>query len=277
MAFELPIDQPFDLERTLRCGQGHRWRKDKNPGWYTSVIGNDLVHIRQLGGANGSIECEHPAGFEAAVDVVRNQFRLDDPISNIYNELCDRDPKMKMLIDCYTGLRVMQVDPWECLVFFILSANRNIKFASDKMETIADKFGGLDVGNSRHRFPMAEDVSSDGGEAKLQEANLGRDKLRYIIGAANTTGEWDWDCLAYPQSRRNDAIDRLRTLAGVRGSSVERAKTAHCVALFGLGHLDALPIDLHIKQAKADLGVRCEAWPHAGYASQFLFMHDYEG
>ena len=39
MIEQLTTNQPFDLERALRCGQGHRWLKDEgDEGWHTAVF-----------------------------------------------------------------------------------------------------------------------------------------------------------------------------------------------------------------------------------------------
>ena len=121
MAFELPVDQPFDLELTLRCGQGHRWRKaKKSPGWYTSVIDGDLVRIKQTDGRSGPIHFETCANPLKMQYKLQRQFRMlrgDENIRFVYASL-RRDPIMKKLVDHYWGLRVMRVDLWECMVFF---------------------------------------------------------------------------------------------------------------------------------------------------------------
>ena len=81
MSYELQIGPPFDLELTLECGQGHRWRPDPNdPGWYTGVLGREFVRIRQK-------EKDGPLEFEAGTDEVESwifwQFRDDDDIEAV--------------------------------------------------------------------------------------------------------------------------------------------------------------------------------------------------
>ena len=45
---QLLMDPPFDLKLTLEYDQGHRWRPDReHQGWYTSVLAEDVVRIRQ--------------------------------------------------------------------------------------------------------------------------------------------------------------------------------------------------------------------------------------
>ena len=112
MPDELPIDSPFDLDLTLEYDQGHRWRPDREDhGWYTSVLGQDLVRIRQKS-TDGPIEFE-PCE-EGIADKLRQQFRLttyDERIEAVYARL-QLDPKMAALVKRYYGLRIMKVDPW---------------------------------------------------------------------------------------------------------------------------------------------------------------------
>ena len=75
MPDELPIDSPFDLDLTLECDQGHRWRPDREDhGWYTSVLGQDLVRIRQKS-KDGPIEFE-PCEEATVLKVKRNEQRM---------------------------------------------------------------------------------------------------------------------------------------------------------------------------------------------------------
>ena len=46
MARELKIEQPFNLGLSLTMGQAFRWRP-LGEGWFSGVIGENLVHIRQ--------------------------------------------------------------------------------------------------------------------------------------------------------------------------------------------------------------------------------------
>ena len=118
----LCIDAPFNLGLTLGYDQGHRWRPDsESPGWYTSVLGRDFVRVRQKT-KDGPLDYES-SGQEIASKLLC-QFRVDDNIEAVYGTLA-ADSRMKALVDRYCGLRIMRVDPWECLVFFILSAHNH--------------------------------------------------------------------------------------------------------------------------------------------------------
>ena len=73
--------------------------------------------------------------------------------------------------------------------------------------------------------------------------------------------------LAKLRDRPTDEV--VSVLDGLPGVG---AKTAHCVALFGLGCMDAFPIAAHVTRALLSLYGRDPFQPYAGYASGFLFM-----
>ena len=283
MPDELPIDSPFDLDTTLEYDQGHRWRPDREDhGWYTSVLGQDLVRIRQKS-KDGPIAFE-PCE-EGIADKLRQQFRLtdyDERIETVYAQL-QLDPKMAALVKHYHGLRIMKVDPWKCLVFFILSAHNHNQsrvptaLTANSMDEIAKQFWKDESwAYDRFPFPSPKAVASQSGLANLQELWQDRpDAPRRIRGLTDMP------------RRIHEAAHFVEAgqLHELQGGSTDNAvrvletmlrgvgpKTAHCVALFGLGHMNAFPLDAHITEALLSLYGRDSFQPYAGYASQFLFM-----
>ena len=309
--YELPIDQPFDLERTLRCGQGHRWRPveghrwveenghrrreafdEEHLDWYSSAIHGQPVWIRQKGGPKGSVEFDTTTDALSMEAHLRWQFRLDDDIESIYADLRNRNDILAELVQAYGGLRVMRVNPWECLVFFILAARTPIEKTQQRMDESASAFStGAALANGRHPFPNPEDVGSDSGLAILNRLDLGLFAKRGYVheagkaverGHALHTGagvpgtaiavnlggisNYRRQGIALPTSQvdwKRNAVAELRKIPGVG------AKTADCVALFGLGFLDAFPVDTHILETLKSLYLD---QLYAGYASQFLFI-----
>ena len=146
---ELTIDQPFRLADTLACWQGYRWQY-RADGWHEGVVGPELIKVRQTG---VGIEFTG-ASDEAAMNAwLHRHFRMDDDVETIHQELARRDTVLAGLLEKHSGLRVKRVDPWECLVFFILSANNNIPRIQKDMERIATAFGEPVYG-SRSTFPV---------------------------------------------------------------------------------------------------------------------------
>ena len=193
------------------------------------------------------------------------------------------DSKMAVLVDRYAGLRIMRVDPWECLVFFILSAHNHNQArvptapTANSIDQIAEMFWeGESWVHNRYPFPSPTEVGSQTGLAKLQELWSDRtdaprrirgltDMPRRIHEAARFVEYGQLDRLKGEST--DHAVCLLKT--GLRGVG---PKTAQCVALFGLGRMDAFPVDTHATEALLSLYGRDPFQPNAGYASQLLFM-----
>ncbi len=291
---QLAVDQLFDLAATLECGQGHRWLKTDG-GWYESVIGSDLVKIRQIGGAHGEVEFDCTGDEPQIAHHLRQHFRLDDDIDAIYADLRKRDGKMAMLVERYPGLRVMRIDPWECLVFFILSANTNISRIHQSMEKISRAFGSLVSLNDRARFafPTPDDICEEAsGLEKLKGLRLGLDKETKIYKAAIAVHSESINLGALASETSSEKVNRaLRHLCGVGD------KVANCVSLFALEKLDAFPVDTHIghnlqklygeestyPRSRTQRTTALRKWSqhrfgrYAGYAETLLFIDDLRG
>ena len=286
---EIIINQPFDLGATLECGQGHRWRKEQgSDAWHETVVGDSKVRIRQKGDVRRDVnvvELLSPWTDAEAEAFLRCHFRLDDPIEKIYALLSDRDPIMSKLVNCYRGLRVMRIAPWECLAFFILSVRSPISRAQDNLERLSNPLDST----QRRALPDADNLAAtDVGVLKQRLVGFSDYGPRLRLAAkAVSSGFIDFEALRempYPQ-----IIKKLRGLKGVG------PKVANCVALFSLDKLEAFPIDTHIHKglkrlyghalglpsAKSPEAASLRHWVHerfgsyGGYASQFLFIDQY--
>ena len=276
----LEIDQPFDLAESLESGQAHRWRR-LGDGWYSGVLGDRLLHLRQephaleyretsVTGAPSQTETER---------LLRAYFRFDDDIAEIYDEIC-RDRRVAAMVSRYPGLRILRQEPWECTVAFICSATSNIPRIHQNMESMADHLGQpleLD-GEVRHTFPSAEQLAT-AGEAALRDLGLGF-RAPYVISAAHQVVDGSLDLyelitLPYPETKA-----RLMDCYGIG------AKIADCIAVFSLEKLEAFPVDVWVRRALAEWYFPMQKKPpdramvewaqsyfgrYAGYSQQYLF------
>ena len=275
---ELPINQPLRLVETLSCGQGHRWLP-RNDGWHEGVVDTELITIRQIASGIEFFGASDPVAMKAWL---HRHFRLDDDVEAIYRELAQGESVLAGLLERHSGIRVMSDDPWECLVFFILSANNNIPRIQRDMERIARAFGEP-IGGSRSTFPGPGVLGRESALVGLEELNLGLGKGMKIGSAAGEilSGRLDLESLVREPSHRL-VTDRLKTIHGVGD------KVANCVALFSLDQLDSFPVDVHVSRSLArhyrDIPRSTEGlrkWGqrrfgrYAGYADAVLFVEDF--
>ena len=287
----LDIGQPFHLASSVESGQSHRWSKEGHSGagpgeiWHWGLVCGNLIKIRpseedSSGCASGVEFRASPASNHGQLEVLlQSYFRLDDDIEAIYQDI-SKDPRVADMVRRYRGLRLLRVDPWECLISFICSANSNLPRIHANMETLSEHFGqplSLD-GRTYHSFPTPERLAS-AGEAALRVLGLGF-RAPYVDRAAQAIAGAKLDLGALRDIPYDEAKERLVELSGV-GS-----KIADCVLLHSLEKLEAFPIDVWVRRALADWYFPGEKPPpdrvmlewardhfgaYAGYAELYLF------
>ena len=276
---ELTVNQPFDLASSLESGQAHRWAypKDGDDGWYTGVVRENLVRIRQT---DDRVEFRCGPSDEAAfAPRLAEYFRFDDDISKIY-DVINQDERVAAMVRQYPGLRVLRTEPWECLVAFICSATSNIPRIHQNMESISRAFGSPVSLNgwTRHTFPTPVDLA-EAGEAELRRLGLGfRAPYVHLASVAVLEGRLDLDALIeMPYTEAKAALMERRGIG---------SKIADCIAVFSLEKLEAFPIDVWVRRALGEWYFPEQKTPpdrvllewaqehfgrYGGYAQQYLF------
>jgi N-glycosylase/DNA lyase len=172
----------FDLDFSLSCGQVFRWRK--LDGWWYGVVGNKVVKIRQCG-------CE--LEFEGADEwFVRHYFRLDDDLAEI-GRCVDRDGYIHSALTQYAGLRLVRQEPWNCLVGFICSIQKNIPAIENMLQQMSTRFGEEHEfdGKTFYHFPTAKQLAL-ASESGLRECSL-VSELKYVKATAQEIVDENFD------------------------------------------------------------------------------------
>jgi N-glycosylase/DNA lyase len=235
MQIQLDLSKtPFNLDYTLSCGQTFRWEKQDD--WWTGVVGQTALKLRQVGGT---------LSFESSGDLdsefVSRYLRLDDDLCRVYSAL-DKDKFVGEAVTRFSGLRLLRQQPWECLVSYICATYKNIPAIKQMIGNISEKFGERIEfeGAPFYGFPQPEALAH-AGLRDLRLCKLGfraervRETARLIV-----RGDFDLESLrdlAYA-----DAKKMLLSLPGVG------LKVADCVLLFSLDKLEAFPIDVWMKR-----------------------------
>ena len=163
------------------------------------------------------------------------------------------------------GIRILRQDPWETLVSFIISQNNNIPRIKKIIRSLCENFG--EKINGGFTFPSAKRIV----ESDLSVIRSGF-REKYIKSAAEmvVSGQINLDEL--PLLPYTEAKAQLMRIKGVG------EKVAGCVALFGLGFLEAFPIDTWIKKVLHNhYGESFDPntfGAYAGIAQQYLFHYE---
>jgi len=250
----------FDLAQTLDCGQAFRW--NEIGGTYSGIahgrriellIENDNLIIKNC------TEEEFNSTWKHYFDLNRDYTALRIQLSEEEN--------IKKALAFSPGLRLINQDPWETLVSFILSQNANIPRIKKMILGLCEAFGeALPCGG--YTFPTPEKIATLNPD-DLLPIKCGY-RASYIIDAASQVANGHVD-IRMLNSQPTFVV--RQALLGIRGVG---PKVADCVLLYGFGRIECYPVDVWIKRITKELYP--DGFPEilnaqAGIAQLFLFQY----
>lgn len=227
----------FDIEQIAASGQCFRFRR-QGEGRYSLIAGGKWLEIEQNGDTVG-FSCGEDE-FEA---FWRNYFDLNADYGRYKAKVALRDSYLQAAVQTGSGLRILRQDVWETVICFIISQQNNIPRITKCVENLCALFGEPKVnahGETYYAFPTAERLAQCTPD-DLAPVTLGY-RAKYICATARqiATGAVELDRIR--RMKYADAKAELLRLTGVG------VKVAECICLFGLHHIDAFPVDTHIRQ-----------------------------
>jgi len=267
----------INVENSINSGQVFLWKRDGNH-WY-GINGQDILKISNSG------------RIKSYQNIKTDFFRKNDNLEKIIKSI-SKDKTTKMAVSRYIGLRILEQDPFQCLISFIVSSNSNIQKIKISLENLSKKFGIKAEFQNKEFFLFPK-------PAKLAKAPINEIKscgvgyrARFIKEAANMTLLKKIDFEYLKKCNYQDAKEEICLIPGVGN------KVADCVLLFSLNKLEAFPLDrwmirilekYYSDQFQLETKTITEKQysilhekivnhfgPFAGYAQQFLFKMERE-
>ncbi len=169
-------------------------------------------------------------------------FDLDQDYSKWFESIDKNDSYLTNAAYAGAGLRVVNQDPWETLVSFIVSQRRSVASITSCVSRICKKFGepintNLD---EIYTFPGPEKLAGASFE-ELANCGLGY-RTEYVLNAAQKVASNEVNLEKLAAKDDQTLIDSLMQLKGVG------IKVANCTALYGFHRLGLFPIDVWIKR-----------------------------
>lgn len=292
----------FNLDHIFDCGQCFRWSRQPD-GSYTGIaMGKPVnVSLKEVPAGEGSgadVSAEPDACVSPRLDLVidncsaddfekiwRSYLDLDRDYGAIKAALSESDEVMAKAISGGEGIRILRQELWETMVSFIISQNNNIpriKGCIEKLARIfgepAGEYGGVEYYNVPSPEVMAELTAED-----LAPVRLGYRAPYLVETAKQVEAKGGMDVVAAELAATGTPEEACEYLRGFQGVG---PKVASCIALFGLGRLEAFPIDVWVRRVMNRLygidekdikGMNAYAAEHfganGGIAQQYLFYY----
>lgn len=261
----------FELKHIFECGQCFRWNNDSDGG-YIGVASGRVVRISSI---NDDIYIK--GGKIEEKIFWADYFDLDVDYGDIKKEL-SKDKILCEAVKHGKGIRILNQEPFEIIISFIISANNRIPMIKKAVEIISRKFGNQIEfeGKVYYSFPTPDALS----EANLADLDCCGFRASYIIDTTRRIANGEINISHVKNMDLNDAHEELIKLRGIG------PKVADCILLFSMKKHGAFPVDVWVKRIMQyfymapdvslkkirDFGMdKFEGY--AGYAQQYLFYY----
>lgn len=270
----------FELSHIFDCGQCFRWNKQDN-GNYVGVAFKRVIEVEK--------SCDDIIIYNASKDdfenIWKHYFDLEREYTPIKEEL-QKDPILKDAVDFGKGIRILNQDPFEILISFIISANNRIPMIKRAINRISEKWGEKIEynGNTYYAFPTIEEFSKASIE-EIEVLGVGF-RAKYIKDTLDKVKE--------SSSNEEDVfnINRIKSLCddechkALQNFMGVGPKVADCIMLFSMEKCSAFPVDVWVKRAMQYFYVapdvslkkirdfaREKFGELSGFAQQYLFYY----
>lgn len=260
----------FDIGQICASGQCFRMERTGR-GTYLVLAGDQALEIAQEGE-----RCRFGCSRDRFEGFWRHYLDLDTDYGQFYERVDREDQYLCAAARAGSGIRILHQDLWEMIVSFLISQQNNIGRIRKCIQNICLRYGRQCTaydGTVYYGFPAPEKLAC-AGEEELRSCNLGY-RAKYVRAAALRVAEHPGELEALRALPYREAKEALLDFYGIG------EKVADCICLFGLHHMEAFPVDTHIRQALE--AHYPEGFPHAAYQGcqgvmqQYIFYYELGG
>lgn len=268
--------EDFEPEHIFECGQAFRWTKEED-GSYTTVAYKRVINVKK---EEGRVIIDN-TNKEDFYEIWSYYFDLDTDYGQI-KEILSEDKILKEATEFGSGIRILNQEPFETIISFIISANNQIPRIKKSIEIIAENYGEFIEnyrGKDYYSFPEAEVLASV-DVADLREVSRVGFRDQRIIDSSQMIASGDLDIGQVFNLDKYQGQKKLMELPGVG------PKVSDCVLLFAYRKSDAFPVDVWVKRVMEHFYLKEETplkkigqkgdelfGKYAGYAQQYLFYY----
>ena len=237
----------FDIKQILECGQCFRWEKISDTN-YIVVAYRRVIEIVQ----NGDDVTIYNTNLNDFEEIWKDYLDLNTNYSELKEELA-KDEILRKSVEFGYGIRILNQEPFEMLISFIVSARNSIPAIMKTIKKISERWGDKIEykGNTYYAFPTPEQIK----DATLEEIkDTGASfRSKYILDTIGKVNE----ALENPDNEELKIynLDYIKSLntdechVALQQFMGVGAKVADCIMLFSMAKKSAFPVVVWVKRA----------------------------
>ncbi len=277
----------FHPQHIFECGQCFRWNRvhQDDPTKFEGIVHGKVLQV--------SMDKETVTISNLTKEEFLETYVYYFDFHRDYGEIKKQLKKDRILDEAVVfgyGIRILNQDPFETMISFILSSNNLIPKIKEGIRRISEAYGSEihHQGQLYYAFPTPQQLRG-ATEDDLRSLGVGY-RAKYIYTTTKMVAETlemmenvEPNLYEFKNLSGADCHKALLTYAGVG------PKVADCIMLFSMGKTEAFPVDVWVKKAmthfygsteKNLLNTRAFGQnlfgEYAGFAQQYLFYYTRE-
>ncbi len=256
----------FDLRQIADSGQCFRMRMLKDDKAAVAAGGKQLV-IDDMGGGCFEFSCS----AEEYRFFWHDYFDMGTDYSAFINAVDPGDGFLKKAAAFGNGIRILNQEPFETLISFIISQRKNIPAIQSSVEKLC-RLCGEKINEDVYAFPEPRAIASL-SEKELSGCSLGY-RAPYVREAARRVASGETDLQTIRGFTDQELYNELVSFYGVG------KKVANCIMLFAYHRIASFPVDVWIQRIEDEYyngRFPVERYPgFAGVMQQYMFFYSRE-
>lgn len=263
----------FDPYQVFYCGQCFRWNREEDK--FIGVAYGRVIEAEK----KGNDLYLYNTNKQDFLDIWADYFDLYRDYEEIKDNL-KKDDVLKKAVKYGEGIRILNQEPFEMLISFIISSNNRIPMIKKVIENICESFGKKISykGKAYYTFPtLAELTAAEEEDFRSFKAGF---RAKYIKNTIEILKNCQQDLDQIKKLSSCEALPHMLSFPGVG------LKVADCIMLFSMKKTDSFPVDVWVKRAMnyfyntGDISLKKireyaqDKFGHlAGFAQQYLFFY----
>ena len=245
----------FNIKQICESGQCFRWKKEAD-NRYIGVAYERVLEVEQID--NDVIL--HNTNEEDFKNIWLRYFDLETDYSKIKEEL-SKDEILRKSVEYGYGIRILNQEPFELVVSFIISARNSIPVISKTINNICERWGNKIIykGKEYYTFPRKEVLA----KATLDEIKEigGSFRSKYIVDTVNKIYKAELIRQGKLEVEEKEEFIKMYDLERIMNLSDDEchkalqnymgigSKVADCIMLFSMEKHSAFPVDIWVRRA----------------------------
>ena len=278
----ITIEDDFDLYKITYSGQCFRAAMLDN-GYYRFITGNKILIIRALPAAKKDFVAGSSTQYEISCslsewnDIWFPYFDLSTDYASVRSSIPSSDKYIHNAAKIGQGIRILNQDPFEMLICFIISQRKSIPAIKSSVEKICQRWGKtINLPQKESFYPECDNPKSFPTASDLMVATLDEladcglgYRIPYILDAVKRVNDNRLNLCELKEYTDEDLFNKLKTVYGVGD------KVANCISLFAYHRTGRAPIDTWIAKVINEeyngINPFPKYGPNAGIMQQYVF------